>query len=188
VAAVLKGGRLEGVDDETWAVLLETESEHVRPVLVRGGVPFAQVSRQEGIPAEMQPALAKLLRAAIVPDEASRKRRLDQCGSADMMRKMMGIQDADSDGARFESLGAGGPQRRCDLDRWAAYVRFGAAHPVGEVGGKTQLELLADAVRIRLFENDPDGARWMARTAYCPPCGMGFVPPNARLFLEFFAQ
>ena len=187
LTGVMRKDELVGVDSSTWAVLLETDSSPARAVLARGDVPVTMVSRHEGPGPEMRAVLERILRAAIVPDEHARKRRLEQCNTIELLRKMLGEKPADSDAASFESLGAGGPVRRCDLDRWAAFVRFGKAHPVGQVGGQDQLRLLADAVRIRLFENDPDGATWMARMAYCPPCGMGHVPPSARLFLKFYA-
>lgn len=187
LSGVVSKDGLAGVDETTWAVLLETDSDPARAVLVRGDVPMTIHTRQDRPPAEQRTALEKLLRVAIMPDEAVQKRRLEQCRGLALSGKVLGIVSADDDMASFEGLLSDGPLRRRDLDRWAALVRFGLSQLPDKAGGSDRLDLLADAVRIRLFEHDPDGATWMAQTAYCPPCGMGHVPPSARLFLKFYA-
>jgi hypothetical protein len=185
---VVKGRRLEGVDDTTWAVLLETDAEPARPVLVRGSLAPPTASSDAGASLEQRRSLEKLLRAALVPDAATRQRRVAQCAPALPDGKQIGAIDADNDYARYEGIGSEGPMRRGDLDRWAAIVRFVQVPAIGEPTRPDRKPMLADAARIRLFENAPDGAQWMAYSSYCPPCGMGRVPPASRFFLKFYVQ
>jgi hypothetical protein len=188
IASVVKGGKLDGVDDTTWAVLLETDSDPVRPVLVRGKLPALHDAGFEGPPPEVRATLEKLLRDAIVPDEAAQNRRVAQAQPVKPdMRKILAM-DSDDAFAQLESAGDHGPVRRRDLDRWAARVRFTSFPTSGEVRYPDRKPMLADAARIRLFEQNPDGAQWMTHTSYCPPCGMGRVPPGSRYFLKFFTQ
>ncbi len=188
IASVLRRGKLEGVDETTWAVLLETDSDPVKPVLVRGKLPSPQTAGFEGPSPELRPALEKLLRSAIVPDEAAQQRRMAQAVLVTPNGTKIGAMESEDAFAQFESIGGDGPVRRRDLDRWAARVRFVKIPDMGEFKVLDRRPMLADAARIRLFEQSPDGAQWMTSTMYCPPCGMGRVPPGSRFFLKFFTQ
>ncbi len=190
---------LKDVDAATWAVLLETDVDPARPVRAHGPLPNDGTLRDEhnersDDPSGTRAALEKLLRAVILPDDAARERRLAQCRARIARGKFLGAVDADDPEAREEGIISEPPIRRGDLDRWAALVRL--VHfpdppklPVELRARFTgQLPLLADAVRIRLFENAPDGATWMLHSMNCPPCGMGYVPPTSRFFLKFLTQ
>jgi hypothetical protein len=188
IASVIKGGRLDGVDETTWAVLLETDSDPASAVLVRGTLPPLTGNMAEDASKELRTMLAKHLHKAIVPDAAAQQRRIAQCEPVMPDGKQIGAIDADNDYARFEGIGSDGPVRRSDLDRWAALVRFAQVPAMGEPARPDRKPMLADAARIRLFENAPEGAQWMAYSSYCPPCGMGRVPPASRFFLKFYVQ
>lgn len=159
----------------TWAVVIDTDGIEPRTRGVIGALPPVPA------PHEWSPetararaaALSALVRAAILPDEAARERRRAQVAATlppDMMHPEHG---------RFaEALIHPESARLVDLDRYAALLRFGH-----EFDARARL---AAAARMRLFELDPSGARWDMTSAWCPPCGMGFVPPESRYFLRFY--
>jgi len=172
-------GEVERTEDrgDLWAVLIETDEQAGRR-LVRGGLTtldtadweddfFRQVLVRAG-------ELAQLLRAAIVPDQATLERRSKQ--------SIASLSEMDRDGfGRFGAALVGDHAVRfVDLDRFAALVRRDA-RPLRQ-------EQLALGARMRLFEQDPPGAHWKTNSEFCPPCGMGYVPPASRYFLQFYTQ
>lgn len=165
-------------EDTVWAVLLESEGEVAR--IVQGTLTAPTVRLQGNEYGEQararSAALAALVHSAVLPDAAAHARRsalaLESLGRPMPLSPLHGSYEA--------ALGADSPVRFVDLDRFAALVRF--------QDPPMRLEQLVLAARVRLFENDPLGARWNTGSNYCPPCGMGHVTAESRYFLSFYAQ
>lgn len=163
-----------------WAVLLDAEEQDAKARLIQGDL---TAPTERSMPNEYgelararSAALAALVRRAILPDAAARERR-----SARSLESIDRSMLLTPEHGRYEAaLGTASPVRFVDLDRFAALVRF--------QDPPLRLEELALAARMRLFENDPSGARWNTGSNYCPPCGMGHVTAESRYFLSFFAQ
>lgn len=161
-----------------WAVLFETDDASSPPRFVEGDLPARVWSRDdhEVQARERGAALAARIHAAVLPDEATWERRANQSmGSFDELSAL-----SETHGQYEAVLEEGSIVRLTDLDRFAALARFRAP--------RRRLAELALAARVRVFERDPSGARWQTLSNYCPPCGMGFVAPESRYFLSFYAQ
>jgi hypothetical protein len=162
-----------------WGAVVETDEKNPGTRFVDGNLAVIQHKRAGDFTKEVRAraaALAQLLHDAILPDDGARARRAAQSeASLGRMGLMMEV------GGRYEAaVGTDTAVRAVDVDRFAACVRR------QHTGAR--LELLALGARIRLFEQDPPGARWVASSDWCPPCGMGFVPPASRYFLHFYTR
>ncbi len=162
-----------------WAVVIETDGKGGGPRSVAGPLPEVTYRDESGERVQRvrtrAAALAGLVRAAILRDDATLERRAKQ-SLASLPNAMMG----EEFGRHEAVLGQESHVRLVDLDRFAALVR--SESPAA------RLDRLALAARIRLFEQDPAGARWSTTSNNCPPCGMGFVPAESRYFLRFYAE
>jgi hypothetical protein len=124
-----------------------------------------------------------LLRKAIAPDEATLDRRAKQAAAS----VKMDMRDT-ADAVAMEALvdEKTGPIRQRDLDRLAAIVRSSKTELQRD--RKALLPKLAAAARMRLFENDPPGAKWKALTGLLPAVALGLRPGAVALLLEFYTR
>jgi hypothetical protein len=59
---------------------------------------------------------------------------------------------------------------------------------------ETWMERLANAAAARLWDKDPDGAKWSIdpnpamHPDPCPPCGMARISPTSRAFLDYYTK
>lgn len=164
-----------------WGVVVETDGSTDAPRAIEGALPaggeWRDQDRYGQKVRDRAAALAALVRAAILPDDAARARRREQ--SMRSLPKEMSMRNGEH-GRLAIVFTETRTARLADLDRFAAALRF----PDAQEGS----ERLADAARMRLFEHDPAGAAWEMESNYCPPCGLGFVPVESRYFLRFYAR
>jgi len=87
---------------------------------------------------------------------------------------------------------AGARLRTADVDSAAAVLYQRAMSVPAE--SEMWMERLAYAAAARLWDKDPDGARWSIdpspamRPDPCPPCGMAVCPPASRTFLDYYTK
>lgn len=162
------------------AVLIETNVERAQPILV-SFIP-SEIERREnfGFPSdemrERAERLASVLRKRIVSEEHTLESRTGQCFAS----LSPGTPSVD-----LPNLEAGQRPKLQAVDRLAARFRTAGGPAAKDL--PRRITLLSQAFAARVWDHDPDGARWQTEHIDpCPPCGMGYVGPTSRHFLEFY--
>jgi hypothetical protein len=162
--------------EDAFLMLLDPDTEVVVGELLR---PRLAVDSPNAFEAA---TIEAAVRELIYPDEETLETRSERCVVALGASSGAGLHFFDQ---RFRP-------RLADLDRNAPSLYPSVARKIGL--GKRWARLLANAAALRLYENAPPGARWVAdpviamRPDPCPGCGMSVVPEPSRTFLDFYTR
>lgn len=170
------------VPADAFAVLVETDGHS------RGGV----LRRKDVEPAEGDPyghdthriadRAGEALRGLLYPDDEAAERRQKQCYGTLGPEARAGIDFFD----------AGARPKLADVDRCGPLLyRRALMIPAQQ---ELWLERLAYAAAARLWDRDPEGARWEVdpvpahRPDPCPACGMAVPSAPGRTFLRYYTR
>lgn len=168
------------IEESDFAVLLETDGSHARHIV--GPVTHDPDPADAGLGLHDLRArsradnFGKALRKVVAPDADTLARRAQQS------------RDSQPNHSCYEAASFLNVRPKLDaLDRIAAQVR--ARIEASEAQRETWVRHLAQAALLRLWEQDPRGAKWdVLELDPCPPCGMAFVPETSRHFLDLYVR
>ncbi len=172
--------KVGSLEDDTFAVILTTGP----PPPVRGRITWAEIG--------VEPSLQQLARAN---KALGRRLREILYTNAEVFQPRAKWNYAKLGAAGLGDINfyySGGRPRTVDVDRAAAVLYQRAMHISDE--NEMWIERLAYAAAARLWDKDPDGARWSVdpdpamHPDPCPPCGMARITPVSRAFLDYYTK